>query len=579
MARAHRGLMHGDPARNLPGIESVAEAAYYQAPPHDIDRRMQAYLGDVEAFLRATDAAGRAERAKRIADAARKDLLGALNAVVGFHEDQARGKADRAETVHLWLLVATLATLIGEAVFIFAPLARELANKERAVHAKQDELTYRPFHDQLTGLFNRHCLRAHVATLLDGAGDVIPPLSLIAIDLDNFKDVNDLAGHDAGDRLLRVTADTIRAGIRGDDVAFRLGGDEFLIVVHTPDAGVAENVAERIAIDLQAALAREDGCATVAASFGIASAPAHGTMFEALLANADIALYHAKADGKNTITVFHEPLRAAFEARRREEAFIRAALASSSFEPYFQPQLDMRTGEIVGVEALARCRDANGGLVPPSRFIDLAEETGLIVPLGEQIITKAIETAKSWLDRGIRFGKLSINASSVQLRDKGFVAFLTTTLKETGFPAKRLSVEVLETVLLDEDDKIVGVVDAIRTLGISIELDDFGTGYTSIANVNRLKVERIKIDRSFVDGCDDAAGSKAHVLRAILTMAGALDVDVIAEGIETRGQQESLIALGCPNGQGYKFAEPMRGSDFEAWARRDARRHPVFSAC
>ena len=568
MAMAHQGLMQGDPARNLPGIRSPIEATYYYAPPYDIDAKLQAYLGDVETFLGQTDKTSQVRLAKKIVDVAHRDLPAALNTVVAFYEIEARTNTVRAETVHLWLTLATLATLIGEAIFIFLPLVRELSLKERAVYEKQNELTYHAFHDHLTGLFNRRHLREHVGTLCGATkGGAVAPFSLIVIDLDNFKDVNDSAGHDLGDRLLRTVAATLQANVRGHDLAFRLGGDEFLVVIHASDTDTAEQVAERIRCELQQSLSRESGCAAVAASFGIASSPAHGTSFEQVLANADIALYHAKAGGKNAVAVFEESLRASFETRRQDEAFIRTALAASAFEPFFQPQLDMATGKVTGIEALARCRDAQGAIVPPSRFIHLAEETGLIVPLGEQVVANAIRTAKTWLDQGIPFGRLSVNASSAQLRG-GFANFLEAILHETGFPPSRLSVEILETVFLDDDDRIVEIIATLRGLGVAIELDDFGTGHTSIANLNRLKVERIKIDRSFIEGLGEA-GAKVHVLTAILTMARALAVDVIAEGIETREQEERLVALGCINGQGYRFAKPMSAQDFETWSIND----------
>lgn len=557
MASAHEGLMRGDAERNLPGIQSAAERAHYTEPPHEVDVRLRRYLADARALLGATDRETQRALSRRMGDLARTDLLGALNAVVVFHEIEAREDASRAEALHLGLLVSTLLILVFEARFVFAPLVRELISAERSAHERQVELTYQSWHDQLTGLHNRHRLKRLADEVQ--AADVEKSLgyALIAIDLDNFKNVNDTQGHEAGDRLLRLVATHLGGAVRGDDLAFRIGGDEFLVVLRDADLEFASEVAERLRVEIRASLASEPGCDSVSATLGVAAAPLHGATVDEVLANADIALYHAKSLGKDAVAVFRESLRASFDERRATEALIRRALAEDGFEPHFQPQFDMRTGRVVGVEALARCRDADGTIVPPSAFLAVAEDSGTVVAVGERIVDRAVRVASGWLAEGMDFGRLSVNASPAQLRDRGFVDFLESTLARYDFPAARLSVEILETVLVDDDDDaVVSIVDRIRALGIAVELDDFGTGHTSIANVDRLKVDRIKIDRSLVTplGVND---SRRQVLKAIITMADALGVGLIAEGIETEVQERILIELGCSAGQGYRFARPM----------------------
>jgi len=565
MAAAHQSLMAGNAERNLPGIRSEAEHAYYAGGPHDVDARVRAFLADGRALLAGDGARQQTAIATRMADAARSDLPGALDAVVGFHEDRVRTDAGRAEAMHLGLLLVTIAILFIEARFVFAPLADELVAREETVRRQQAELIHASLHDQLTGLSNRHHLHAFAQSLSresSGAGAI--GYSLIALDIDNFKNVNDAHGHDAGDRLLRTVADRIRANIGDEDLAFRTGGDEFLVHIGSHDPRIARDMAERLRADLQASLSLEPGCSAVAASIGIATAPGHGTTLDEVHANADIALYHAKSIGKNAVTPFHGALRTAFQQRRASEVFVREALGTHAFEPHFQPQLDMRTGQVVGVEALARCRNADGGIVFPGAFLPIAEATGLIVPLGEQVIDEAVRIARGWLARGTPFGRLSVNASSAQLHDRGFVAFLASTLARHGFPGDRLSVEILETVMVDDDETIVKVVEAIRASGVSVELDDFGTGHASIANVNRLEIDRIKIDRSFIAAIDDDRSGRP-VLEAILVMARSLGVDVIAEGIETDLQRRQLIELGCPTGQGFLLARPMGEHDMDRW--------------
>ena len=392
---------------------------------------------------------------------------------------------------------------------------------------------------------------------------------------------------------------------RVEDIAVRLGGDEFAVLVPLPTNGDAQ-AAERLAGAMSrrlfhnVTLALQDLSPDVTASAGLALAPQHAGSLDELLANADIALYRAKADGRGRLRRFSRDLREHHDRRLAEEALIREALENDAFEPHFQPQVDLATGRVVGVEALARCRDRDGRLVPPSAFLQAAEEANLIVPLGRMVIAKAIAAAASWRAQDVgrleslgrpeslghaesvgrpksvaRAGaahgsrtmpRLAVNASAAQLRDTDFARFLLATLCEHGLPAEALAVEVLETVVLEDDDNLITRTCAeLREAGVRLELDDFGTGYASIANVERLGVGRIKIDRSIL--AHDPTGGR-DLLRAIVTMAEGLGVDVVAEGVETSEHCERLVALGCTVAQGYHFARPMDGRAFADWIAR-----------
>ena len=407
------------------------------------------------------------------------------------------------------------------------------------------------------------------------SGPFAGPHAVLAIDLDNFKRLNDTVGHEAGDDLLRAVGHAIAREIRDTDLAVRLGGDEFVVVVPLPPADGASDgggpdgvcvpsiVATRLAEALHGAIAADPRARVVSASIGVAVSPQDGESFDAVMANADVALYHAKATGRDRWVRFEPAMREAHDARDAAETMLREGLARDAFVPHFQPQVNLRTGETVAVEALARLIGEDGRPVPPAAFLPAAEASGLIVPLGRRVIERAIEAAAGWERGGVRFGRMSVNASAAQLRDPDFAPFLVATLEANGLPPARLAVEVLETVVLDRDGAgIIATCRAIAAAGMAVELDDFGTGYASIANVEALGVGRIKIDRSILAA---APSARRDVLRAIVTMAGGLDVDVMAEGVETAEDGARLLALGCVEAQGYHLARPMPAEAMGEW--------------
>ena len=629
MEVAHEGLIHGNPERGLPGVSSPKERQLYQSGPHLVDARVRSHIKDARRVLADPGAFTSFLAVQRMSEAADEPLLKALDTVVQFHEGQAHAHTALMRRVHLVILAVTLLALAIEALVIFRPLVRLLERTERTLAGRKAELWHQSRHDHLTGLLNRRALREALegeappagpatgqpgppdgeaagrtgthASLADGtsrldgpgladgpdladgprgegAGPFGGPFAVLAIDLDNFKRLNDTVGHKAGDDLLGSVGRAIAREVRDGDLAVRLGGDEFVVIVPLPPDGGAEApggawdpasiVAERLCGALRRAITADPRAAFVSASIGVAVSPRDGESFDVVMANADIALYHAKAAGRDRWARFEPAMREAHRVRDVAEAMLRDGLARDAFEPHFQPQVNLRTGGTVAVEALARLIDEDGRPVPPGAFLPAAEATGLIVPVGRRVIERAVAAAAAWERGGITFGRLSVNASAAQLRDPDFAPFLGRILREHALPPHRLAVEVLETVILDRDgEEIVATCRAIRDLGIAIELDDFGTGYASIANVEALGVERIKIDRSILAA---APRAERDVLRAIVTLAAGLGLGVVAEGVESAEDGARLLALGCPEAQGYHLARPMPRNAMEDWLRERA---------
>ena len=577
MENAHQSLVIGDESRDLPGITSPKERDLYESAPTLVNQRLGYFLQDARKVLDDPGNPVAAAAADRILREAHGGLSRALNAVVTHHEQLARQHATQAQQVHLALLIATLLVLLAEGLFIFRPLARSLAKTERELDSKCDELVHQSSHDPLTGVMNRRGLK-HVLDRKCQGGDLTGH-AVLMLDLDNFKIINDTYGHDVGDELLRKVAAALASNLDDDDICIRMGGDEFLIIASlqnrrdtaaSQEDGGSDDIelvvafADRLITDLKRGRSGNPRTDLPSVSIGIACGPEHGSGFDTMLANADLALYRAKSGGRDRIACYDPKFRNHHESVQQQETMVRNALERGAFEPYFQPQIDMRNGKVIGIEALARCRDENGDIVSPAQFIDVAEQSRLIVPIGKIVIEKAIRTAAQWLNSGMDFGQVSINVSAAQLHDPEFVDFLDRTLDAAGYPAGLLAVEVLETVLLDErNENIVDVCKSIKALGASIELDDFGVGYASIGNIDRIGVDRIKIDRSLLK---QPINSKSRdVLGAMISVARSLQLDVLAEGVETAEHEARLLALGCHKVQGFRFARPMSADGFLDW--------------
>lgn len=411
-------------------------------------------------------------------------------------------------------------------------------------------------HDTLTGLANRTFFCQQLEEALCGLeqGRV---LAVHVIDLDRFKPVNDTHGHLVGDRLLKEVAHRLRGLVRSGDVIGRLGGDEFAVI--QADAVRPEQVqalAARICSSLCQAYSIDGRTILISASVGIASAPADADKAQTLLQAADLALNCAKASSRGTLAVYNKEMQVAQASRRQLETDLRRAIAEEQFELHYQPIVSIGSREITAYEALIRWRHCERGMVPPLDFIPLAEETGLIGPIGAWVIRTACH------DMAQREGsaRVAINLSPVQFRDRKLVELVSNALAASALPAARLEIEITESALLQDDRLTQDHLTALRDLGVHITMDDFGTGYSSLSYLMSYPIQTIKIDRSFVNGLGQQASCTA-IVRTITTLASSLGLSTIAEGVETEEQLRQLGELGCTEAQGYLFSKPKPAAE------------------
>jgi diguanylate cyclase (GGDEF)-like protein/PAS domain S-box-containing protein len=432
----------------------------------------------------------------------------------------------------------------------------------------QDELEHQANHDALTGLANRNLLKDRLQQALALAYRYERPFSLAFIDLDNFKLINDSLGHDIGDRLLKIAGGRLVACVRQGDTVARLGGDEFVLLVteQERDDRIYRSV-QRVMAALSQPFVIDEREFKVTCSIGIASFPRDGEDADTLLRNADTAMYRAKALGRNTFQLYSSEMNANFGERLTLETDLWRALERDELVLHYQPKVHLNTGRIIGMEALLRWRHPTSGMIPPAKFIPVAEESSLIVQIGKWVIGEACAQNKAWQNEGLRSVPIAVNVSARQLHDNHLVETVRSTLESTRLPAEFLEIELTESAVMLNADETINTMALLREMDVRISLDDFGTGYSSLSYLKRFPVTGLKIDQSFVRDLaydpDDAA-----IVRAIIAVAQALTLDVTAEGVETAEQADFLKAHSCVEAQGFYFADPVPASEMRALLER-----------
>lgn len=420
----------------------------------------------------------------------------------------------------------------------------------------QAQLEHRAYHDDLTDLPNRTLLRDRLGHALDRASRLGHQVAVLFIDLDHFKDVNDSLGHSAGDQLLISVADRLQEGVRASDTVARLGGDEFTICLEEiADAGDALTSARRIVQLLEEPHELNGHSLQVPCSIGISLYPGDGTTVEELLRNADAALYLAKESGRSAIRFYTEDLTARAEYRLAQGQDLRRAVSQGEMRLLFQPQVDMRDGRMIGVEALVRWTHPEKGTIGPDQFIPLAEEMGLIGELGDWVLGAACRTLREWLDAGYDPGQIAVNVSPHQLRDRDFPARVAEHLEEHRLAPGRLELELTESAVMDATESTLDALAELRALGVELAVDDFGTGYSSLLNLRQLPISALKIDKRFIEELSTSQDART-IVRAIISLAQALQLKVIAEGVENPKEQAFLLESGATLGQGFLWGHP-----------------------
>jgi diguanylate cyclase (GGDEF)-like protein len=455
--------------------------------------------------------------------------------------------------------VATLGLLTLLIVAIISYLFAD--SLERAYR----ESRYQALHDPLTDLPNRSLFLDRLEEEMAGAKLAGRTVAVLFVDLDNFKVINDSLGHHLGDRLLVEVSLRIRECLRSRDTAARFGGDEFTVLLaNLRDANAAIHVTKRLLAALCEPFAVAEHEVSVSASVGIALGNGHSSLPSELLRNADTALYQAKAT-KGQYEVFRPSMHARTLKRLKLEEDLRRAIESRDFEVHYQPQVTLETGAIAEMEALVRWGHPRRGLVMPSEFIQVTEETGLIVPIGERVLEEACRQAREWRRQAGLSSRITmcVNLSMRQLQDPDLLDKVERALRRGGLEANELKLEITETMVMEDEQHVISVLGDIRALGARISLDDFGSGYSSLNYVKDLPVDELKIDKSFVDGLGEDAVNDA-IVRLIVDFAHTLGLKVTAEGVETARQVASLAAMRCDQAQGFYFSEPLTGKAAEA---------------
>lgn len=439
----------------------------------------------------------------------------------------------------------------------FNHMLEEIALRDEALLERQERLSRQANFDSLTGLPNRMLFSDRLEQALRRATRSAEKLAVLFIDLDDFKLVNDTHGHRTGDLLLQETAARLSGRVRNEDTVARLGGDEFIIFLQNiRNAETAMMVAGKLMSVLLTPYVIEDKRLFVSASIGVAVFPDHGGSAEVLIKSADTAMYQAKEKGKNHVELFSSVLHEKVSERLGLGNDLHKALEYGELELYFQPRINLRDGAWSGVEALLRWRHPVFGMIPPDKFIPLAEKTGLIIPIGEWVINEACRHLQQWQDHGIPIPMVSVNVSPLQLQRQDLVKVVLDAVTSHALRRCSLEIELTESALMENMEQSVAILRQLQMMGVVVSIDDFGTGYSSLSHLRNLPINILKIDRSFILNVHESE-EDAQILAAIIAMAHSLRLDVVAEGVEHVEQEKVLKDLGCLEVQGYYYAAPL----------------------
>jgi len=454
-------------------------------------------------------------------------------------------------------------------------LEQVVSARTQGLEAANKQLRYLATHDALTGLPNRVLLDDRLAQAIAHSQRNGNLFALLMVDLDRFKLINDSLGHRAGDELLQETARRLTGVARAIDTIARSGGDEFVVIMHPIDAREdAELLAQRVIEALKPTMRIAGVDIHTSPSIGIAFYPADGTTTETLIARADAAMYSAKQRGRNNAQCFAPGMDTQSQDKVRLESDLHEAIALKQFELDYQPKVDVKSGAVHSVEALIRWRHPQRGLISPKEFIPLAEDSGLIGPIGEWVVREACRQAKAWQRKGLPQVRVAVNLSASQFRQKNLLATIRQALLDADLDPSYLEVELTESAVMTNPEESVSILEQLSKMGVLVSVDDFGTGYSSMSYLRRFPIDKLKIDRGFISEImtrpDDAS-----IVRAIVSLAHSLRLKVVAEGVETPDQLDFLKTLGCDQYQGFHFSTPVSAADFEELLRQQRDDEPA----
>ncbi|WP_373975642.1 EAL domain-containing protein [Chitinibacter sp. SCUT-21] len=481
----------------------------------------------------------------------------------GHWEGEMQDKRKSGELYPAWLSISAVHDNEGR-LRRYVGIFSDYTSRKQAEQKAQ----YLASHDSLTELYNRNGFHEALARALTRASTKRRCLALLFIDLDRFKSINDTLGHDIGDQLLRIVAQRLVQHLKQDDIVARLGGDEFTVVLENIHLiRQVNDVAERLLQAIAEPYLINGQQLFVTGSIGISLYPNDGGQASQLMRNADLAMYRAKDIGKNAFQFFSHDMNSQNTQQFSVQAALRFALEREQLQLVFQPQMNLATGQLSGMECLLRWQHPEMGWISPAEFIPIAEETGMIIPIGHWVLLQACKTAQAWRDQGLLVPKMAVNLSVRQFKPMVLVEQVASVLAETGFPAYLLELEVTESLIMRRINEAVEIMNALKAMGVSLAIDDFGTGYSSLSQLKNLPLDILKIDRSFIEGLphnyDDTA-----IAQTIIAMAKKLSLSVVAEGVETEAQMQALRSAGCDTLQGYFYSHPLDAAEMAMLMQR-----------